>query len=47
MSVDQNTVKRIARLARLAVDDAQLAPMEGELNAILAWIKKIPESRPR
>lgn len=41
MSVDKDTVKRIARLARLAIDDAQLAPMADELNAILAWVEQL------
>ena len=43
MSVDKDTVKRIARLARLAIDDAQLAPMADELNAILAWVEQLGE----
>ena len=43
MSVDTATVKRIARLARLAIDDAQAAHMEKELNAILAWVEQLKE----
>ena len=43
MSVDKDTVKRIARLARLAIDDAQAGHMETELNAILAWVEQLKE----
>ncbi len=43
MSVDTDTVKRIARLARLAIDDAQLGPMAAELNAILDWVQLLEE----
>jgi aspartyl-tRNA(Asn)/glutamyl-tRNA(Gln) amidotransferase subunit C len=43
MSVDKETVRRIARLARLAIGDEQLAPMADELNAILAWVEQLGE----
>lgn len=43
MSVDSATVKRIARLARIAVDDEQIAAMEKELNALLAWVEQLAE----
>jgi aspartyl-tRNA(Asn)/glutamyl-tRNA(Gln) amidotransferase subunit C len=43
MSVDTATVKRIARLARLAIDDEQAAHMERELNAILSWVEQLKE----
>jgi len=35
MSIDQTTVRRIARLARLAVDDAQLPQLAAELERVL------------
>ena len=41
MSVDKDTVRRIARLARLALDEGQIAAMETELNAMLAWVEQI------
>ncbi len=41
MSIDLAVVERIARLARLAVDKKELAPLAGELNAILAWIEQL------
>ena len=43
MSVDKDTVQRISRLARLAMDEAHLAPMVDELNAILAWVEQLSE----
>ena len=41
MSVDKDTVRRIAKLARIAMDDAQAAEMEAELNALLAWVEQL------
>jgi aspartyl-tRNA(Asn)/glutamyl-tRNA(Gln) amidotransferase subunit C len=43
MSVDKDTVRRIAKLARVAMDDAQAAEMEQELNALLAWVEQLSE----
>ncbi len=43
MSIDKDTVQRIARLARLAMDDERLGPMVDELNAILNWVEQLGE----
>lgn len=43
MSVDLSTVKRVARLARIAVDDADAARMTGELNVILGFVEQLDE----
>ena len=43
MSVDKNTVRRIARLARLAVPETRLEPMAGELNGIFKWVEMLGE----
>ena len=43
MSVDQNTVRRIARLARIAVTDDEVPHLQGELNAILAFVEQLIE----
>lgn len=43
MSVDKDTVRRIAKLARLALDDAQAADMEKELNALLSWVEQLSD----
>jgi len=41
MSVDAATVKRIAHLARLKLDEAEVAPLAAELNGILGWIEQL------
>ena len=43
MSLDKATVSRIAHLARIEVDNAQLETMAGELNNILLWIEQLNE----
>jgi aspartyl-tRNA(Asn)/glutamyl-tRNA(Gln) amidotransferase subunit C len=41
MSVDADTVRRIAHLARIAVAEDEVAHLQGELNAILAWVEQL------
>jgi len=41
MSVDQATVRRIARLARIAVEDEEIPHLQGEINAILAFVDEL------
>ena len=41
MSVDQATVRRIARLARIAVSDDEVPHLQDELNAILAFVEEL------
>jgi aspartyl-tRNA(Asn)/glutamyl-tRNA(Gln) amidotransferase subunit C len=43
MSIDNETVRKIARLARIGIADAQVAPLAGELSAILGWIEQLGE----
>ena len=43
MSVDQATVRRIAHLARIAVTDEEVPHLQGELNAILAFVEQLNE----
>jgi aspartyl-tRNA(Asn)/glutamyl-tRNA(Gln) amidotransferase subunit C len=43
MSVDAMTVRRIAHLARIAVTDAEVPHLQGELNAILAFVEQLSE----
>ena len=43
MSVDADTVRKIARLARIGIADADVAPIAGELSAILGWIEQLGE----
>ncbi|WP_416355646.1 Asp-tRNA(Asn)/Glu-tRNA(Gln) amidotransferase subunit GatC [Aureimonas phyllosphaerae] len=44
MSVDTATVRRVARLARIAVSDDEVATMQGELNAILGFVEQLGEA---
>ncbi len=41
MAVDQATVRRIARLARIAVAEEDVAHLQTELNAILAFVEEL------
>lgn len=41
MSVDQATVRRIARLARIAVAETEVPKLQGELNAILGFVEDL------
>jgi aspartyl-tRNA(Asn)/glutamyl-tRNA(Gln) amidotransferase subunit C len=43
MSVDAATVRRIAHLARIAVADSEVPHLQGELNAILAFVEQLGE----
>jgi aspartyl-tRNA(Asn)/glutamyl-tRNA(Gln) amidotransferase subunit C len=43
MSVDAATVRRIADLARIAVADDEIEHLQGELNAILAFVEQLQE----
>jgi aspartyl-tRNA(Asn)/glutamyl-tRNA(Gln) amidotransferase subunit C len=43
MSVDTATVRHIAKLARIAVSEAEVAALEPELNNILGWIEQLQE----
>ena len=43
MSVDAATVRRIAHLARIAVKDEDIAHLQGELNAMLAFVEQLSE----
>ena len=43
MSVDAATVRRIAHLARIAVTDAEVPHLQGELNAMLAFVEQLYE----
>jgi aspartyl-tRNA(Asn)/glutamyl-tRNA(Gln) amidotransferase subunit C len=43
MSVDSATVKRVARLARIKVDDGDLPRLAGELNTILSFVEQLNE----
>lgn len=41
MPLEPATVRRIAKLARLHVEEADIARLQGELNGILGWIEQL------
>jgi aspartyl-tRNA(Asn)/glutamyl-tRNA(Gln) amidotransferase subunit C len=43
MSLDAAIIRRIASLARIHVDDAEVATLQTELNSILGWIEQLNE----
>jgi aspartyl-tRNA(Asn)/glutamyl-tRNA(Gln) amidotransferase subunit C len=43
MQVDEATVRRIAKLARIKVTDGEAKGLVGELTGILDWVKQLDE----
>jgi aspartyl-tRNA(Asn)/glutamyl-tRNA(Gln) amidotransferase subunit C len=43
MTVDADTVRRVAHLARIAVAEEEVPALQGELNAILAFFAQLGE----
>jgi aspartyl-tRNA(Asn)/glutamyl-tRNA(Gln) amidotransferase subunit C len=43
MQVDEATVRRIARLARIRITNDEAKALEGELSGILAWVEQLDE----
>jgi aspartyl-tRNA(Asn)/glutamyl-tRNA(Gln) amidotransferase subunit C len=43
MSVDRETVKRVAHLARIKVSEEEAEALRGELNSILGWVEQLNE----
>jgi aspartyl-tRNA(Asn)/glutamyl-tRNA(Gln) amidotransferase subunit C len=43
MEIDEGTVRRIARLARISVTEAEVKALETELSGILDWVKQLNE----
>jgi aspartyl-tRNA(Asn)/glutamyl-tRNA(Gln) amidotransferase subunit C len=43
MSLDKDTVRKVATLARIKVPDADLEPMAKELSSVLGWIEQLNE----
>jgi aspartyl-tRNA(Asn)/glutamyl-tRNA(Gln) amidotransferase subunit C len=43
MSVDADTVRRIAHLARIKVTETEVPHLQGELNAMLAFVEQLSE----
>ena len=43
MSVNADQVRHVARLARIAMSDAEVAAMVPEFNNILTWVEQLAE----
>lgn len=43
MQVDEKTVRRIARLARIKITQAEAQGLEKELTQILQWVEQLDE----
>jgi aspartyl-tRNA(Asn)/glutamyl-tRNA(Gln) amidotransferase subunit C len=43
MQVDEATVRRIARLARIKITDEEAQSLQGELSGILDWVEQLAE----
>ena len=43
MQVDEATVRRIARLARIKITDAEAKDLEKELTGIMQWVEQLGE----
>ena len=43
MAIDAATVRKVARLARIAVPEERLEPLSRELSDILQWIEQLGE----
>lgn len=43
MAVDATTVKRIGRLARIRIEENEIATYQDELNAILGFVEQLGE----
>lgn len=42
-NIDKATVAKIARLARIKIEEDKLEPLAGELNNILGWVEQLSE----
>ena len=43
MSIDKDTVRKVARLARIAEPEQRLEPLAKEISGILGWIEQLNE----
>ncbi|HEX5378294.1 MAG TPA: Asp-tRNA(Asn)/Glu-tRNA(Gln) amidotransferase subunit GatC [Phenylobacterium sp.] len=43
MAIDAATVRKVARLARIAEPEVKLEPLAKELSGIMAWIEQLSE----
>ncbi len=43
MQINEATVRKIAKLARIKVTDQEAKSLEGELSSILSWVEQLNE----
>ena len=43
MAIDEATVRKVAKLARIELEEAEVAPLAEELSAILGWVEQLGE----
>jgi aspartyl-tRNA(Asn)/glutamyl-tRNA(Gln) amidotransferase subunit C len=43
MSVDAATVRKVAKLARIAVEEDEIEPLAKEISGILDWVEQLQE----
>lgn len=43
MSIDAATVRKVAKLARISVEEAELEPLAAEISGILDWVEQLQE----
>ena len=43
MSVDADTVRKVAKLARIAVEDHEVEPLAKELSGMIDWVEQLQE----
>ncbi len=43
MSLDTDTVRKIAVLARIKIEEEKRAPLANELNNIIGWVEQLSE----
>jgi aspartyl-tRNA(Asn)/glutamyl-tRNA(Gln) amidotransferase subunit C len=43
MAIDEATVRKVAKLARIELEESEVAPLAEELSAILGWVEQLGE----
>ncbi|MGH6991755.1 MAG: Asp-tRNA(Asn)/Glu-tRNA(Gln) amidotransferase subunit GatC [Caulobacteraceae bacterium] len=43
MAIDPDTVRKVASLARIRIEEERLEPMARELSGIIAWVEQLAE----
>ncbi|HEV2366125.1 MAG TPA: Asp-tRNA(Asn)/Glu-tRNA(Gln) amidotransferase subunit GatC [Caulobacteraceae bacterium] len=43
MPIDRDTVRKVAHLARIRIEESKLEPLAAEISGILTWIEQLGE----